>query len=100
VSDRGDEPPTGPAEQRTVRSGKPPVPPRAPAVPAPTPDGQHRTERVPYPLPALPPQGAPPPVPGPETGRLHLTAYPPRVPGAGRPAAAPAVEDEDVDHDR
>jgi putative Holliday junction resolvase len=49
-------------------------------------DGQHRTERVPFPLPT-------PPVPAPdETGRLNLGGYPPVVPGAGPgspPAAAP-----------
>jgi hypothetical protein len=104
----------GPAEEWTRRSGRPPVP---------TPvssetdgeDGQHRTERVPFPLPPLrsedeqrpaaprteqlPAQPAPGTAGGrpaaPETGQLELGGYPPRVPGAGRPRAAAPVEADD-----
>ena len=92
----------GPVEERTRRSGRPPVPAAVPSE-ADAGDGQHRTERVPYPLPALqgdrpaaprteqlPAQPAPgspgrQPAAAPETGQLHLGGYPPRVPGPARP---------------
>jgi hypothetical protein len=67
-------------------------------------DGQHRTEQVPFPLPSLRPSGTPVPAPGPETGRLYLGGYPPRVPGAARPGPADPTADEPDDdgagHDR
>lgn len=111
----------GPAEQRTRRSGRPPVPAPVPSA-TDAGDGQHRTERVPFPLPPmqlggaqrpgeprpaaprteqLPVQpardpGAPPAAP--ETGQLRLGAYPPRVPDADRPR--PAALDEADDDDR
>ncbi|WP_164700394.1 hypothetical protein [Modestobacter sp. KNN46-3] len=65
MSEASDGPGTGPVEERTRRSGRPPVPPAAP--------------------PATVEQPAAPP----ETGRLHLGGYPPRVPGAARREAAP-----------
>ncbi|MEU2349965.1 hypothetical protein [Modestobacter sp. NPDC049651] len=52
------------------------------------PDGVHRTEAVPFPLPPLPaaaPEEAPEPAPD-ETGRLQLRQYPPVPPPARRPA--------------
>ncbi|QXG75869.1 hypothetical protein KUM42_19215 [Modestobacter sp. L9-4] len=102
---------TGPVEERTRRSGRPPVPAPVPSEQA---DGQHRTERVPFPLPPLhgdqqpgerpaaprteqlpaqPAPGAPgrQPAAAPETGQLQLGGYPPRVPGASRPR--PATDD-------
>jgi hypothetical protein len=128
VGDGSDGPQTGPVGERAGRSGKPPVPrPVASDLPA-TPEGQHRTERVPFPLPGpagtapddgagrhrteqvpfplppLPPQGRPDPAP--ETGRLFLGEYPPRVPGSARAGsggggrdAAPASPGEDPDSD-
>ena len=105
----------GPVE-RTRRSGRPPVP-------APVPsehdagDGQHRTERVPFPLPSL--QGERPAAPrteqlqaqpgpsspgrpsaAPETGQLQLGGYPPRVPGSARPRPAEPRPAEDDDSAR
>jgi len=103
-----------PVERGTRRSGRPPVP-------APVPfeqeagEGQHRTERVPFPLPPLqgerpaaprteqlpaqPASGDPgrQPTAAPETGQLQLGGYPPRVPGAARqrPAEARPAEDDD-----
>jgi hypothetical protein len=102
VSDGSDGPQTGPVGERAGRSAKPPVPramPSDPAAPGPAPDGRHRTERVPFPLPPLPPHGLPEPAPGSETGRLHLGGYPPKVPGGSRPGAAPADGTEDVSED-
>ena len=102
---------TGPVEDRTRRSGRPPVPAPVPSEPD-AGDGRHRTERVPFPLPPLQgdrpaaprteqlpvqPARAPgsPPV-APETGQLQLGGYPPRVPGADRPRpAAPDEADDD-----
>ncbi|GAA4750349.1 hypothetical protein GCM10023328_36340 [Modestobacter marinus] len=64
-------------------------------------DGRHRTERVPFPVPGPggPPAGPPvtvqqPAARPPETGRLELGGYPPRVPRAARPhpAAVPRHE--------
>jgi hypothetical protein len=99
VNDGSDGPQTGPVGERAGRSGKPPVPrPVSPDLS----DGQHRTEQVPFPLPPLPPQGVPDPAP--ETGRLFLGGYPPRVPGAAgrRPGAerhdpAPGNPGDDMD---
>ena len=111
---------TGPVEERTRRSGRPPVPAAVPSDQAG--DGQHRTEQVPFPLPPLrlegqqrpgePRPAAPrteqlpvqparnpgPPPAAPETGQLQLGGYPPRVPGASRPRPAtddPAEDDGD-----
>lgn len=95
-------PGTGPVGQRAAR---PPVPPtgRAPRRAA---DGEHRTERVPFPLPApgavAEPSGAPTRTGQPETGALDLGGYPPRVPGAAgrrpvRPGATPDEEASRVD---
>ena len=111
---------TGPVEERTRRSGRPPVPAPVPSE-AEAGDGQHRTERVPFPLPPMRLEGAqrpgeprpaaprteqlpvqparnpgPPPA-APQTGQLQLGGYPPRVPGADRPR--PAVPDEDAPDD-
>ena len=103
---------TGPVDDATRRSGRPPVPAPGPSE-QPAGDGQHRTERVPFPLPPL--QGERPaaprteqlpaqPAPGtpgrqapgaPETGQLQLGGYPPRVPGAARPRAADPAQDDD-----
>ena len=113
---------TGPVEERTRRSGRPPVPAPVPSEQA---DGQHRTERVPFPLPPLdgdqqtgerpaaprteqlpaqPAPGAPgrQPAAAPETGQLQLGGYPPRVPGPGRPRPGAAADDpaEDDGDDR
>jgi hypothetical protein len=127
-----DGPHTGPVGERAGRAGKPPVPQPVPAdppaepggedgqhrterVPFPLPapggagpgpdgDGQHRTEQVPFPLPSLRPSGTPTSAPSPETGRLYLGGYPPRVPGAARPVPADPTagepDDEDAGHDR
>ena len=69
-----------------AQTGRPPVPPR-PAPSGASPDeaaaGQRATERVPFPLPPLDSDDAPPP--DPETGQLDLGGYPPRVPGRPRP---------------
>jgi hypothetical protein len=120
VSDGTDDPATGPAGERSGRPGPPPVlrPGRSGAegrpasrdgeqqtgvVPLPPPvppDRRHRTERLRFPLPAHPPQPADQPAQAPqsagserhdpETGRLYLGGYPPRVPGARpRPDATP-----------
>jgi len=107
---------SGPGEARTRQSGRPPVPTAVPSEQHAA-DGQHRTERVPFPLPprhdgeqprpaaprteqlpAQPAGGAPdgqPPA-APVTGQLRLGGYPPRVPGAARTRPAPpAAEDDD-----
>ncbi|MGY1842846.1 hypothetical protein [Modestobacter sp. SYSU DS0875] len=109
MSAASDGPGTGPGEEPVPQAGRPPVPGRAP-----TDDGRygqqdaeqggegwHRTERVPFPLPGLHqhlPEQAP------ETGRLQLGGYPPRVPGAiRRPDAAPGdrrTDGPDEDGDR
>ncbi|MCZ2812852.1 MULTISPECIES: hypothetical protein [unclassified Modestobacter] len=107
MSEASDGPGTGPVEGQTRRSGRPPVPPAAPpedAAPArdgtgndgTEHDGQHRTERVTFPVPGPGGRAAAPPATveqpaarPPETGRLHLGGYPPRVPGAARREAAP-----------
>ena len=82
-----DGPEGDPVVEPVAQTGRPPVPPR----PAPSDTsaeeaaaaGQHATERVPFPLPPLDSDGAPPP--DPETGQLDLGGYPPRVPGRPRP---------------
>jgi putative pre-16S rRNA nuclease len=80
---------SSPGEASGAPSGRPDLPPNPtgarsaprqagarPEVPG---SGQHRTERVPFPL----------PVPAPdETGRLDLSGYPPVVPGAAAPTGA------------
>jgi hypothetical protein len=106
MSEGSDGRQTGPLGEGAGRSGKPPVPRSAasdPAAPGAEPDGQHRTERVPFPLPPLPPQELPGATSGPATGRLFLGGYPPRVPGAGpragtgADAAAPGDGRDDPD---
>ncbi|MGY1838598.1 MULTISPECIES: hypothetical protein [unclassified Modestobacter] len=96
MSATSDGPGAGPVEEPVEQTGRPPVPGRAPAddvSPAGEPDGtpaggdRHHTERVPFPLPA--------PKQAPQTGRLQLGGYPPRVPGAGR-RAEPAPADENA----
>jgi hypothetical protein len=88
VSDRSDGPDTGPVEERAGRPDRPPVSRSLPADDPGVLDGRHRTEQVPFPLPPLPPQDVPRPAP--ETGRLYLGGYPPRVPGpVRRPDTAP-----------
>jgi hypothetical protein len=95
---------TGPVEERTRRSGRPPVPTAAPSE-QPAGDGRHRTERVPFPLPPLQGEDRPRPVappteqlpvqpgPGARAGQDQPGGYPPRVPGGPRPRpAAPAAE--------
>ncbi|HEV7870936.1 MAG TPA: hypothetical protein VGO95_06735 [Modestobacter sp.] len=100
MSDRSDGPDTGPVEERAGRTGRPPVPGSLPSDQPAAPgsgwdgggpeDGRHRTEQVPFPLPPLPPPDVPQPAP--ETGRLYLGGYPPRVPG---PARRPGIESRD-----
>ena len=119
MSDGTDDPATGSAGARSGRRGLPAVPrsdrteagrpadrddeQQTGIVPSPVPvppDSRHRTERLRFPLPAQPPQPADQPSgtpqaagaerSEPETGRLYLGGYPPRVPGARpRPDATP-----------
>jgi hypothetical protein len=105
MSEGADGPQTGPAGERAGRTGKPAVPRPVPSEPPAARDGQQRTERVPFPLPPLPPQGGSErpagsePAAGPETGRLYLGGYPPRVPGTGSPRREAAPEDPAGDDD-
>jgi hypothetical protein len=96
-SDGSDREPVARPVQQT---GRPPVPVTAPSEDTARRDdesGWHRTEQVPFPLPPLPPGDArPAAVPGPATGQLDLSGYPPRVPGGRRPDAATAAPDEDA----
>ena len=101
----GTEPET--VAEPVTQTGRPPVPPRpAPSGAAAAGGGepaQHRTERVPFPLPPLPAEEAPPAAAEPMTGQLDFGGYPPRVPGAGRVQPVrdePDAEDGDGRDDR
>jgi hypothetical protein len=87
-------------ERRVDR--RPAVPPvRHPAGSTGEPDGVHRTEAVPFPLPPLPAAAAEPaaePAPD-ETGRLRLQQYPP-VPPPARRAARSDPDTPEPRHDR
>jgi hypothetical protein len=100
VSTSSDDADREPVARPVQQTGRPPVPATAPADDDARPDeeaGRHRTEQVPFPLPPLPPADArPAAVPGPATGQLDLSGYPPRVPGGRRPDAAAADPDEDA----
>ncbi len=98
MTDEAPGPGTGPVGAQVTR---PPVPPTGrPGGGAA--DGAHRTERVPFPLPAPTPVDGPSDVPAgpgqPETGALDLGGYPPRVPGAGarRPVRPGPPPDEEA----
>ena len=112
----------GPVDDATRRSGRPPVPAPGPSEQQ-AGDGQHRTERVPFPLPPLRSEGGqrsgePRPAaprteqlpaqsasaPGqppaaPVTGQLQLGGYPPRVPGRARPAAQDREPEDETPED-
>jgi len=90
VTEASDGPQTGPVGEPVAQTRRPPVPGAVP----PDEPGVHRTEQVPFPLPPLPAMTASPdPVPGPVTGQLDLSDYPPKVPGGRH--AAPAEDDDE-----
>jgi hypothetical protein len=98
VSNTPDGPEYESVAEPVTQAGRPPVPPRPVPSGAATAEeetaGQHRTERVPFPLP--PPAQQDEPAHDPETGQLDLGGYPPRVPGAGRPRRTADPEGPDA----